>query len=66
MFPDTLYGAQTTQTRLASETADSILWTKLTTSAMPELGGALSRVTLLEEMSTKQMHVMVDLASRYA
>ena len=61
-----MYGAQTTQTRLASETADSILWTKLTTSAMPELGGALSRVTFMEETSSKPLHVLVDLASRYA
>ena len=66
MFPDTVYGAQTTQTRLASETADSILWTKLTTSAVPELGGALSRVTFMEETSSKPLHVLVDLASRYA
>ncbi|TFK94283.1 hypothetical protein K466DRAFT_536505 [Polyporus arcularius HHB13444] len=66
VFPDTVYGVQTTQTRLASETADSILWTKLTTSAVPELAGAISRVTFLEETSSKPLHTLVDLVSRSA
>ncbi|RPD80802.1 hypothetical protein L226DRAFT_453651 [Lentinus tigrinus ALCF2SS1-7] len=66
VFPDTVYGAQTTQTRLASDTADNILWTKLMTSAVPEFASALSRVTFLEETSNKPLHTLVDLTSRTA
>ena len=66
MFPDTVYGAQTTQTRLASETADNILWTRLTSFTVPELAGALSRVTFLEETSSKPLHMLLDIASREA
>ena len=65
MFPDTVYGAQTTQTRLASETADDLLWTKLTApSAAPELAAARARVTFHEEASAQPLHHAIELLSR--
>ncbi|KAI0677244.1 Sodium/hydrogen exchanger family-domain-containing protein [Trametes maxima] len=65
-FPDTVYGAQTTQTRLASDTADDLLWARFTTSAnaVPELSEALSRITFTEEASNTPLHSIVDLAKR--
>ena len=50
--------------QLASVTADSLLWARLTTSAVPELSGALSRMTFVEETSSRPLHTIVDLASR--
>ena len=66
VFPDTVYGAQSTQTRLASDTADSILWTRLTTSAVPELADAFARMAFSEESSRKPLHKIVELAARAA
>ncbi|KAL1950506.1 hypothetical protein VTO73DRAFT_5630 [Trametes versicolor] len=47
MFPDTVYANATTQTRLQSETADNIAWSRYThasASADPALAPALSRM----------------------
>lgn len=47
MFPDTVYANATTQTRLQSETADNIAWSRYThtsVSADPTLAPALSRM----------------------
>ncbi|KAI0751094.1 Sodium/hydrogen exchanger family-domain-containing protein [Daedaleopsis nitida] len=63
VFPDTIYGTQTTQTRLASDTADDLLWTKLTTSAVPELASALTRITFVEKSASKPLHTVVELAA---
>ncbi|KAI0355306.1 hypothetical protein OH77DRAFT_316224 [Trametes cingulata] len=64
--PDTVYGAQNTQTLLLSETADSLIWTRYTSSASsaPELSQALSRVTFTEESSSAPLHHIVAYASR--
>ena len=59
-----MYGAQTTQTRLASRTADDLLWTRLSTSAAPELAGAHTRMSFLEESSAQPLHTALELASR--
>ncbi|KAI0650432.1 Sodium/hydrogen exchanger family-domain-containing protein [Trametes meyenii] len=65
-FPDTVYGAQTTQTRLASDTADDLLWARFATSAntAPELFEALSRVNFAEETSNTPLHSVVELATK--
>ncbi|KAI1796089.1 cation/H+ exchanger [Ganoderma leucocontextum] len=66
VFPDTVYGAQTTQTRMASETADDLLWTKLTTAAAPELANAFACLTFREETSAQPLHHVLDVAARAA
>ncbi|TFY72973.1 hypothetical protein EVG20_g50 [Dentipellis fragilis] len=68
-FPDTVYGQQSTQTRLQSETADSIAWAQFTSDTMPhsaEVAHALSRVTFLEEQAVAPLHRVVDLAAQEA
>ena len=65
-FPDTVYGAQTTQTRMASETADNLLWTKLTTAGVPELASAFTRLTFREESSAHPLHHILGIAANTA
>ncbi|KAI8978732.1 Sodium/hydrogen exchanger family-domain-containing protein [Trametes punicea] len=51
MFPDTVYAHATTQTRLQSETADNIVWSRYThpdASSDPTLAPALSRMVFSE------------------
>ncbi|KAI0632272.1 Sodium/hydrogen exchanger family-domain-containing protein [Trametes polyzona] len=51
MFPDTVYAHATTQTRLQSETADNIAWSRYThpdASSDPALAPALSRMDFSE------------------
>ncbi|KAI0647892.1 Sodium/hydrogen exchanger family-domain-containing protein [Trametes meyenii] len=51
MFPDTVYAHATTQTRLQSETADNIAWSRYTcpeARADPSLASALSRMHFSE------------------
>ncbi|EJF62314.1 cation/H+ exchanger [Dichomitus squalens LYAD-421 SS1] len=68
VFPDTVYGAQTTQTRLASETADDLLWTRLASassaSAGPEAAAVRARMTFVEEASAQPLHRAVELHAR--
>lgn len=66
IFPDTVYGAQTTQTRMASETADNLLWTKLTTTGVPELANASAHLTFREETATRPLHHVLEVASSAA
>lgn len=49
VFPDTVYGARDTQTRLASDTADNILWDKLTDNQDRDIAIALNRITFLRQ-----------------
>ncbi|KAF5364180.1 hypothetical protein D9756_000333 [Leucocoprinus leucothites] len=63
---DTVYGNQTTQTRLASSTADSIIWDKYTSTSGTHgdaLSGALSRISFGIETSTRPLRTVVDLSS---
>ena len=58
-FPDTMYGNATTQTRLQSQTADSITWARYastSTAPSPENGEALPRVTFEELASPDPLH----------
>ncbi|KAJ3568823.1 hypothetical protein NP233_g5458 [Leucocoprinus birnbaumii] len=62
---DTVYGNQTTQTRLASSTADSIIWDKYTTASDTRgsaLTSALSRINFGVESSTTPLRAVVDLS----
>ncbi|KAI0774763.1 Sodium/hydrogen exchanger family-domain-containing protein [Trametes elegans] len=65
VFPDTVYGAQNTQTRLASHTADDLLWARYTTpgGAPPALVHALARVHFTEESSAAPLHTVVEHAA---
>ncbi|KAH9924338.1 Sodium/hydrogen exchanger family-domain-containing protein [Epithele typhae] len=64
VFPDTVYGNATTQTRLQSETADNIAWTKYTRNDEAALAPALARITFLEASTAKPLHHVVDEATR--
>jgi hypothetical protein len=58
-FPDTMYGNATTQTRLQSQTADSITCARYASTSMtpsPEDSEALSRVTFEELASPDPLH----------
>jgi len=57
---DTLYPQQTTQTRLASDTADNICWERHSTTATP----AGSRISFETVSSTKPVHKIIELASQ--
>lgn len=68
--PDTVYGAQTTQTRLSSDTADNLIWEKYTnpdTAALPaQIVGALSRITFITKTSAKPLHTVTQLVDAEA
>lgn len=63
---DTVYGNQTTQTRLASSTADGLIWDKYTKppseTPSPALTVALSRISFSMEASTAPLRTVIDLA----
>ncbi|KAI0689225.1 cation/H+ exchanger [Cytidiella melzeri] len=63
-FPDTVYAARDTQTRLASDSADNIQWEKYTSQPVPEVAAALSRVTFSEETTSLPLHSVLDASSR--
>ncbi|KAH9948780.1 Sodium/hydrogen exchanger family-domain-containing protein [Amylocystis lapponica] len=65
-FPDTVYGLGDTQMRLASDTADNLLWAQYTSSATPEINGALARITFTERSSTQPLHAILEDAARAA
>ena len=64
MFPDTVYGHATTQTRLQSETADNIAWARYTRPSDPALAPALSRMAFREETSPAPLHHLIEHALR--
>ena len=68
-FPDTIY-PNDTQMRLASDTADNFAWQRHTSGSIPELEGALGRMTLSEEHTPLPLHAMLgaaeETASRHA
>ncbi|KAI0040269.1 hypothetical protein FA95DRAFT_1527812 [Auriscalpium vulgare] len=66
-FPDTVYGHANTQTRLQSETADSILWAKYASptsdaSSDPALAPALARIDFQELATPVPLHAAVQQA----
>ncbi|KAF9000199.1 Sodium/hydrogen exchanger family-domain-containing protein [Cyathus striatus] len=63
---DTVYPQQNTATRLASDTADSLLWEKYTqrsTSRSPALASVLSRIQFTTTSSTKPLHTVIELVN---
>ncbi|KAH9943171.1 cation/H+ exchanger [Epithele typhae] len=66
VFPDTVYGAQNTEVALASETADNLLWAKVTQDTAPEFADALSRIYFSEEGSPSPLQAVIDLATKQA
>ncbi|TDL29894.1 hypothetical protein BD410DRAFT_780399 [Rickenella mellea] len=68
-FPDTVYGAHNTETRLASDTADNILWSNYTTGAsnlLPNTAAALKRITFTEQATSDPLHSIIALAANEA
>jgi len=60
-FPDTIYGATTTQTRIQSQTADQIAWQSYANPregsiTNPLIRDALTRIKFIEISSSKPMH----------
>ncbi|KAJ6536736.1 Sodium/hydrogen exchanger family-domain-containing protein [Mycena vulgaris] len=64
---DTVYGAQSTQTRLVSDTADNLLWdrfTKSSNSHPASVRSALSRISFTTQESAEPLHAIVALVER--
>jgi len=66
---DTIYGQHSTQTRLASDTADNLLWSKYTYTSPPHyhhhhpnITSALSRISFRTENASKPLQHVVQLA----
>jgi hypothetical protein len=60
---DTVYGNASTQTRLASDTADNLLWARYTNPSderNANITGALGRITFSTESTPKPLHVVTD------
>lgn len=62
--PDTVYAMHNTQTRLASDSADNILWDRYTTSATPELANALRRITFSHTNASTPLHSVLEATDR--
>ena len=61
---DTVYGAHNTQTRMASDTADNILWdryTNATNTHSSVIASALTRITFAEQLSEAPLHTVTEL-----
>lgn len=59
---DTVYGQHNTQTRLASDTADNILWSRYAQpSSASKYSSALSRIAFHEERTAAPLHRIVEL-----
>ncbi|KAF9035924.1 cation/H+ exchanger [Panaeolus papilionaceus] len=63
---DTVYGQHNTQTRLASDTADNILWAKCTSPQLRPRTGALNRIVFSTESTSTPLHKCVELAKEAA
>ena len=63
-FPDTVYAHRDTQTRLASDTADNLLWERYSTGAAPEVAAALRRMTFAHEMASRPLHAALEAATK--
>jgi len=64
---DTVYGHHNTETRLASDSADNIVWTRYTSvpsSFDTETTAALSRITFDTRASAKPLHTLIQLVPK--
>ncbi|KZT65834.1 hypothetical protein DAEQUDRAFT_814014 [Daedalea quercina L-15889] len=64
-FPDTVYDAQTTQTRIQSETADNIAWTRYSSQQPPDspLASALSRISFSDIRTPAPLQTVIEYAN---
>jgi hypothetical protein len=64
-FPDTIYPAHTTQTRMASQAADDLAWEHFVRPAAnvhtPAIQAALARITFREESSPTPLHLITEI-----
>ena len=51
---------------MASETADNLLWDRYSTSAVPELAEALSRISFTDHRSALPLHSVLSVADETA
>ena len=65
VFPDTVYGHQSTQTRLASDTADDLVWGRYATSKITDatIREAVGRITFSEQRSDNPLHFVQTFAA---
>jgi len=64
VFPDTVYGHQSTQTRLASDTADDLIWGRYTTKTSDAtIREALGRINFSEENTDRPLHYVQTIAT---
>ncbi|KAH9002201.1 cation/H+ exchanger [Lactarius hatsudake] len=64
-FPNTVYSQQGTHGRIQSDTADNILWDRLTSpdsSFSPAIRAALTRISFQRESAARPLHRMLELA----
>lgn len=68
-FPNTVYSQQGTQVRLESDTADNVLWNRVTSSNPSfnaEICGALTRISFRTESAAHPLHRMLELVATKA
>ncbi|OSX60196.1 hypothetical protein POSPLADRAFT_1148543 [Postia placenta MAD-698-R-SB12] len=63
-YPDTVYAADSTQTRLESDTADDLLWGQYVSST--EEAGAAARMSLKELYAERPLHEVLQAAREVA
>lgn len=64
---DTVYGPQNTEARLASDTADNLIWDKYThpsRSHSPRIKAALDRITFSVQQSSQPLHTLIELTNQ--
>jgi len=68
-FPNTVYSPLGTQVRMQSDTADNLLWDRVTstnTSFSAEVRAAMSRISFRSEAAVRPLHRMLELAGNEA
>ena len=63
-----MYGAQTTQTRMQSETADNVIWTRYASRESDDtpLSAALARIEFSEVRTPTPLHTVVEYSTNIA
>ncbi|KAI0005096.1 cation/H+ exchanger [Russula compacta] len=64
-FPNTVYSHLGTQVRIQSDTADNVLWDRVTSpnsSFSPEVRSALTRISFQSDSAVRPLHRMLELA----
>ncbi|KZT65838.1 hypothetical protein DAEQUDRAFT_497040 [Daedalea quercina L-15889] len=67
-FPDTVYGAHTTQTRMQSDTADNVIWSRYASRGQDDtpLSAALARIEFSEIRTPAPLRTVVEYAANIA